>query len=387
MPDSNQIPFSSTDETNRPLDPPTDTVTPEIASGSETNPHIQVERPSDNAVSNEIGELRSIMVQQQTFFTQFCERQNIMNTYILDSIQKNNSNSNTLPVQTTSNDPQTSANGANVVVRDPETFVSLSAKDCRDLINAVSKRPLAISLEKTKFNSWLNDNPIIFLKRFENYCAAMKISESEKVFTVKTCFEDTIMNWMSVREETWTSYEIFRADFLRQFWSEEKQLILRERLSHRRFNDNGKLSMIEYFLSLVTQYKTFTPPLSESLIVSEVIRVLPADVQLMWTSLTDRTVDGTVEFLGRQDAIRSVKKYPLARASSMPVFVDRSTRSPVSPYDRRGNNTPGRSGFSSRSSRNIPSNSFARRSINFEPLNSYEPTNKPSSSGNENRRN
>lgn len=164
---------------------------------------------------------------------------------------------------------------------------------------------------------------------------------------------------MYLNESKWTCYEEFKLEFLTYFWSSERQLTYRNAVFRNYHQTDRSLSMSEYFVKQVNIFKTFTPPLGDDLILMEIMKQFPINLQSLWGVYPDRSLSGALTFLERQGPLmnRSRAERPIA-----------STLLPHSPNPSEGHS----------SKRNYRRH-LPRRYERNQPYRSFEPASKTSS--------
>lgn len=276
-------------------------------------------------------ELREMLLHQSTLLTTFMHQQNVVNERfriaIGQSIAVMPEGPNTNAVGTIGQPPapvhhdRSFSLGAPAFISTPrsgeergnithnlsQTLPSAAVADVsaewKNVALALSKSANKATVEKPMFRSPESHHPVTFIKRLERFVRAVGASPVEQVDIAKECFLGPASDWKDMREGGWTHFEIFKRDFLEHYWSEERQYSERVRLGNMRHLPDKPLSMAEFFLRQVTSYQLFTPPIPETLILSDVMRQMPLNIQSLWATVSDRTISGALNFLERQVSI------------------------------------------------------------------------------------
>lgn len=199
--------------------------------------------------------------------------------------------------------------GSDISVPNTNTNLTITGVDLRNLFESQIKSPAFGCVEKPKFKDQTS-RPIIFLKKFESFCIAHRVTDADKLIVVKSCFEEPATNWLNLVEANWESFNDFKDDFLSYFWSSDIQYNEKKRVLQMQYRAEGKLSMSQYFLQQVSWLKSFTPVMSEIDILNEVMRQFPLHLQSSWSIYYDRTMGGALSFIEKQAAIHSAPKRP-----------------------------------------------------------------------------
>lgn len=204
-----------------------------------------------------------------------------------------------------------------------------NVKEWKDVAMSLAKRSLVGPLvEKPLFNP-ARFHPMIFLERFDRYFRLARFDADEKLEVVRGCLIGTALDWASVRESSWRSFDDFKKDFLAYFWSTDQQHAERTRLTNKRYVAEGGLSMPQYFLKQVSLFRAFQPPIPEEMIVADIMRQYPQNIRALWAVCPVRNVDGALKFLERQDVLGG--KRPRTFSEPISAMVVQRPRLDVSP--------------------------------------------------------
>ena len=168
--------------------------------------------------------------------------------------------------------------------------------------NVVAQPALLIqqSMDKPKFTG-KELNPVQFLKKFHLYAANAQWSDAQMLIGVRGCLTDSAAAWAELMEAQWVRFEDFVMDFNARYWSDEIQCTVRGKLESDRWQRKGHPEMATHFVEYVIMAKALTPPLTESQIVSTVMKHFPFSVQTGWMSPGNKTVSETMDYLMKQD--------------------------------------------------------------------------------------
>lgn len=209
--------------------------------------------------------------------------------------------------------------------RAPERSQSLSFRGARDewkqVAVALANKPYAMSIDKPSFRGPNTKHPIVFLNRFERYFKSLKLPEGEKLEAVKDCLTGAASEWSETLQSSWITYDDFKKAFTQLFWSEDRQFAERVRLGNMKYLSERSMTMTGYFLRQISSYRLFDPPLSETLILTEILRQYPPNIQSLWAVVPNRTIVSALEFFERQEIIAGKRFRPESTTTQPTVAV------------------------------------------------------------------
>ncbi|GLV47882.1 hypothetical protein CBL_21331, partial [Carabus blaptoides fortunei] len=161
---------------------------------------------------------------------------------------------------------------------------------------------------KPKFTDGATMNPVKFLEKLEKYCAKLKIPGDQQLDTATECLAGSALDWADVYKSGWKNFNDFKTDFLRSYWSENEQNKLRYRISTAKWDSRRNDSMMNHLTHYVSQAKLLTSAIPESILVSELIRHFPSNIQSLWMAGNKgSTVTALAEFIQKQESITTSK--------------------------------------------------------------------------------
>lgn len=177
----------------------------------------------------------------------------------------------------------------------------------------------ATAPDKPSFSGCDNTNPVRFLNNFEQYYALIQTRRTNKLTEVIACLARKAEDWALFHLDSWVDFDNFRVDFLRHFWSEERQQEARHWLLSRPYDPNRGCTMSEFFICIVNEIKTMSLPLPETMLLRDILRLFPFSVQSLWTVLPkqEKNLKGTLEFLELQSLIVHPKRPKLETSRSI----------------------------------------------------------------------
>jgi hypothetical protein len=171
----------------------------------------------------------------------------------------------------------------------------------------VSRRP--------RFTNSELENPIRFLDEFQMFCTEVRFTTAEKLRAVIGCLAPGVREWAEYRKSRWETFEDFRQDFLRRYWSEQIQMKVFQQIEEKTYNPERGTTMSEYFIRRVNQLRGLTLPFPEGFLVASLMELFSSAVQSSWVAIPERerTIDRAVEFLDQQSRI-----FPPTKARTEP---------------------------------------------------------------------
>lgn len=182
----------------------------------------------------------------------------------------------------------------------------------------------------------LRSNPIRFLQELETYFKKVNLQEIQQLEVAMDCLTGSARNWATIYRRVWRTFEHFRSDFVRTYWSEQEQ----QKLRHRIFTEtwtNDKYTMMDHFAYFVNMAEQLTNPFPETELVSHLIRHYPVHIQSLWLLSRKTTLAGVAEFLRQQENIVTFQHNNLAAPKRTKTISAMRIGSRYQPYsiDRR----------------------------------------------------
>lgn len=147
-------------------------------------------------------------------------------------------------------------------------------------------------------------HPVKFLEELETYFRKINIPDELKLGTVLSeALTETAQDWSAIFRDSWDVYEDFRKDFLQTFWSEEEQMKLRQTINNHRWSAKSNRSMEAHFAHYVSLARLLTDPIPENILVANLIKHFPTNIQALWSLTTEKTTTAAAAFLRLQEGI------------------------------------------------------------------------------------
>jgi hypothetical protein len=255
------------------------------------------------------------------------------------------------------------------------------------------ERPLPAP-ERPSFEGLRRQNPMKFLRAVEEYGHSFGLNSPRLLGVAVDCLKGNAKHWTGIYRDNWRTYEDFKRDFLKTYWSAQRQRDIRFQISTGRY-DETKGTMLSHFAYFVDMAKMLTTPLSEEVLLDELIRHFPDNVQSLWILQKISNIAEAAEFLsgqeipGQNPGFRDSASGDKGRATTQRHHTDQGQKRPR-PNDSRFNvtgppvpvsrdgekRTPGNPGHPTSSNRFF-SDKFQRRPGNNQWRNSHHQNGRP----------
>lgn len=146
--------------------------------------------------------------------------------------------------------------------------------------------------------------PVRFLQEIEDYCRKLKLGDSKMLECALDGLTGNMKNWADLYRANWLRYEDFKTQFLKDFWSEREQLVIRREIYAGKWKEHNGESMRAYFARLVLQARTLTPTPTDTELATCLMQHFPIAIQSLWQLLPSRGIMEAAEFLQGQDSLQ-----------------------------------------------------------------------------------
>lgn len=148
-------------------------------------------------------------------------------------------------------------------------------------------------------------HPVKFLDEIEIYMRKLETPPTKKLDVIREALTEEARDWASIFQISWETYEDFRSDFLNAYWSEQDQNKLRHIIATQRWSAAKRRTMEAHFAHYVGQARLLTPPIPESLLIEQLMKHFPVNLQSLWAlkSAPEKTITNAAEFLRSQESI------------------------------------------------------------------------------------
>ena len=191
--------------------------------------------------------------------------------------------------------------------------------------------------EKPKFDG-LGFNAVKFLRTFNDFAASMNWDDGQKLRGVRGCLIKDAANWMELYIDQWSSFKEFEEFFLRRFWSDDIQDMVKRKLEGDIWEKRKGESLSNHFAYYVGLAKTLKPPIEEKKIISTIMRHFPASVQTGWMSPGDQLFIRNKELNEKRQREHSVNSQ-IQEPSHKKPRSDKREKSPLRKYSNNNRST------------------------------------------------
>lgn len=173
------------------------------------------------------------------------------------------------------------------------------------------------NMEKPKFSNKGNIHPVTFIEDLKSYLKRLP-REGKEIDLIVECLIGEVRDWARIYKSRWATFEDFREDFLKIYWGETEQSILRRNIVHSIWDKQKHPTMLGHFLQLTGQSQMLTFQIPETQLVTDVIRHYPRNVQSLWSLSKITTIIETAEFLRGLDDISKQEIKQNSNVSQVP---------------------------------------------------------------------
>ncbi|XP_075983218.1 uncharacterized protein LOC142981297 [Anticarsia gemmatalis] len=152
--------------------------------------------------------------------------------------------------------------------------IQLSTENLSDwIIASINKRP--------HFDDVGDTHPMDFIENIKYYISELKMAEEKQLPFIITCLEGVPLMWARCFRSEFKDVETFYIAFEQEFWGPDRQKAVLYDMKLGKYDDtNPRVSMSEYFLHKVSNYRHLTPPPSDLEIVYSLAAHFPTAVEL-----------------------------------------------------------------------------------------------------------
>lgn len=164
-------------------------------------------------------------------------------------------------------DDEYNANGS-------KNSVQISTENINDwIIASLNKRP--------HFDDSGNTHPIDFLESVKYYISELNMGTKKRLNFIISCLEGIPLMWARCFRNEFQDVENFYEAFEQEFWGPERQKSVLYDMKLGKYDEKkSRMSMSEYFLYKVSNYKHLIPPPSDLEIVYSLAAHFPSAVEL-----------------------------------------------------------------------------------------------------------
>jgi hypothetical protein len=154
------------------------------------------------------------------------------------------------------------------------------------------------------FDDGADVNPVNHLKQLKEF---MRLRGVPKEFQLPLAYKSITRTlgrqWVETIQNSMSNYESFRTAFLKTWWSDSQQSLVKCSLYQGKYNRQSNLSSSGYFLKYATLASYLQPHISDSEFVEAIRFHFPVGIQKIMLSTQLRTVNETFHLLKRLEVL------------------------------------------------------------------------------------
>ena len=156
------------------------------------------------------------------------------------------------------------------------------------------------------FDDCSDKNPVLHLRRLDEYIRLKGIPKAlQLAVAYRSIVGQMSRQWVETVSVNLQDYEEFKTEFLRVWWSQSKQALMRCSLYQGKYNRSSNLSLSGYFLKHATMASYLDPRPSHVEIIEAIRYHYPIGVQRAMLSNHLQTIEATLELLRRVELMES----------------------------------------------------------------------------------
>ncbi|XP_063243250.1 uncharacterized protein LOC134542713 isoform X1 [Bacillus rossius redtenbacheri] len=216
------------------------------------------------------------------------------------------------------------------------TFVNTSSMDPATLIHHPAKH---WAEAMPTFSGRVTENPIRFLKRFEEYAATFNLSEAEVLKCLNSALKGQAFYWWEMLSATTSSYNHFQAMFRQQYWSLRIQSNLRAQLHTERYDPRKGTTLEAHLSTMFEKTRYLDLPMTDEEFVAAILTQLPLRYQKQLSGLTYRDITEFRERLLNYDKLEKMDRTPAPKEDHERV-PQQNRQPPLNNYWQNRDNKP-----------------------------------------------
>jgi hypothetical protein len=160
------------------------------------------------------------------------------------------------------------------------------------------------------FDDGTDMNPVYHLKQLEEF---MKLRRVQKEFQLPLAYKSITgtlgKQWVETIHKNINDYESFKEAFLKTWWSDSQQNLVKCNLYQGKYHRQDNLSLSGYFLKYATLASYLQPRISDSEFVEAIRFHFPVGIQKVMLSTQVRSINETLQLLKRLEALENQDYY------------------------------------------------------------------------------
>lgn len=123
-------------------------------------------------------------------------------------------------------------------------------------------------------------NPHHFIRDMEEYFKIKDIPHELWMFVVKKGLKGSVLKWLQITMGELNDYVLFKKHFVKHYWGIRQQNQIRIEITQGKYNPKGNMSMIDYFMGIISKAKNLEPAMSDQELISLIIPHFPDHILL-----------------------------------------------------------------------------------------------------------
>ncbi|XP_050673418.1 uncharacterized protein LOC126971261 [Leptidea sinapis] len=154
-----------------------------------------------------------------------------------------------------------------------DTVIQVSKETLNNFIIAsINKKPF--------FDDSGDIHPMDFVENLKYYISELSIPNDKQLTFIISCLGGLPLMWARCFKSEFKDTNTFYKAFEQEFWSSDRQKSILYDMKLGKYDENQRMSMSEYFLCKVSNYKHLVPPPSDLEIIYSLAAHYPSAVEL-----------------------------------------------------------------------------------------------------------
>ncbi|XP_063237932.1 cytoplasmic dynein 2 heavy chain 1 [Bacillus rossius redtenbacheri] len=162
------------------------------------------------------------------------------------------------------------------------------------------------------FSGKSQENPIRFLKKFEDYARTFALTDTEKLKCLNFALKSTAFYWWELQSTQTTSFDQFKDQFKSQYWSLKVQGNLRAQLHADRFDSKRGGSLEAHIVTMYERTRYLDIVMSDEEFIATMLTQLPVAYQIQMSGHAYKDV---TEFRDHVLAVDKLQRLQKGQAS------------------------------------------------------------------------
>lgn len=173
--------------------------------------------------------------------------------------------------------------------------LQLSADELSDwIVASLNKRP--------NFDDTGDTHPMDFIESIKYYISELNMTQDKQLPFIISCLDGVPLMWARCFRHEFKDVEGFYSAFEQEFWGPDRQKSVLYDMKLGKYDEtNARMSMSEYFLHKVSNYRHLNPPPSDLEIVYSLAAHFPSTVELELRLAPKPTLRDAYRLLRRRD--------------------------------------------------------------------------------------